>query len=253
MFKIISWNVNGIRAALGRGLAGFVTGSGADVVCLQETKALPEQAPDADFAGYEAHWNPAEKRGYSGVASFARPTPVAVRRGMGTPRHDREGRVVTLEFPGFHLVNVYTPNAQRDLARLDYRLDWEKSFRRFVKKLDADKPVILCGDLNVAHEEIDLRNPKSNRRNAGFTDEERAAFSRLLADGFVDAFRALHPGEPDHYTWWSYRGGARERNVGWRIDYVCVSERLMPRVGNAAIHPDVGGSDHCPVSLEIDL
>lgn len=250
--KFVSWNVNGLRAVVGKGFADIFADFEADFFCLQETK-LQQGQIDLSFEGYESFWDYAERKGYSGTATFSRHRPQAVRQGIGAEPHDHEGRVVTLDMGGFYLVNVYTPNSQNELARLPYRLEWEEAFADYVCGLDREKPVVICGDMNVAHEEIDLANPKTNRRNAGFTDEERQAMSALLARGFVDTFRLLHPDEEKAYSWWSYRGGARARNVGWRIDYFLVSERLAPAVVEAAIHPDVAGSDHCPVSLELSL
>jgi exodeoxyribonuclease III len=248
--KIVSWNVNGIRACLKKGFADYLASCDADILCLQEVRALPEQV-DFDFPGYETFWNPAEKKGYSGTMVLARTELIDVTTGLGVPELDREGRVLTCELPDWHLVTVYTPNAQRDLARLAYRVEeWDPAFREHLEELDEQKPVVFCGDLNVAHEEIDLANPKSNRRNAGFTDEERESFSRLLEAGFVDTFREFEKGG-GHYTWWSNFGRARERNVGWRIDYFGVSERLRPKLVAAAIEPHVLGSDHCPITLEI--
>jgi len=250
--KLVSWNVNGIRAAIGKGLAGYLAEAGADVYCLQEVRALPDQV-DLRVPGYEIHWNPAEKKGYSGTMILSRVPLLGVDRGLGVAEHDREGRVTTAELDGAFLVNVYTPNAGRKLERLDYRTrEWDPAFRRFVERLRERKPVVFCGDLNVAHREIDLANPARNRGNAGFTDEERATFGELLGAGFVDTFRAFCD-EGGHYTWWSYFGRARERNAGWRIDYFCVSESLRPALRGAEIHPEVAGSDHCPISLEIDL
>jgi exodeoxyribonuclease-3 len=248
--KLVSWNVNGIRACIKKGFADIFDTFAADVFCLQEIKATPEQA---DFApvGYNAYWNPAEKKGYSGTAVFSKIAPQSVRYGIGTPELDTEGRVITLEFANFFLVNVYTPNARADLSRLGYRQVWEDAFRNYLEDLAANKPIAVCGDLNVAHKEIDLAHPAANRGQAGFTDEERAKFSELLDAGFCDSFRALHPDLPDAYTWWSYRAGARGRNVGWRIDYFVVSQSLMPRVESAHIWPEVLGSDHCPVSIDV--
>ena len=249
--KIISWNVNGIRAALKKGLADYVAASDADIICLQETRALPEQV-DVEFHGYEMHWNPAEKKGYSGTAFLTRVDLGNVTRGLGRKKLDTEGRVLTAELEHFFLVNVYTPNAQRGLTRLDFRTrEWDPAFRRYLKKLEKTKPVVFCGDLNVAHKEIDLANPKTNRRNAGFTDEERTEFDRLIRAGFVDTFREFNQ-EPGQYTWWSNFGGARSRNVGWRIDYFGVSKALRPALTDAAIYMDVMGSDHCPVSIDIE-
>ncbi len=249
--KFISWNVNGLRAVVGKGFADIFAGFDADFFCLQEIK-LQEGQLDIAFDGYESYWSYAERKGYSGTAIFTRRKPLSVRHAIGVERHDTEGRVVALEYDDFFLVTVYTPNSQNELARLDYRMDWEAEFAAFVKSLDAEKPVIICGDMNVAHEEIDLANPKTNRRNAGFTDEERDCFSRLLGEGFVDTFRYLNPGKTGAYSWWSYRGRAREKNVGWRIDYFLVSERLVPRLKDAQIHPDITGSDHCPVSIILE-
>jgi exodeoxyribonuclease-3 len=249
--KLISWNVNGLRACLGKGFLDSMRQLDADIISVQETKMQPGQAEVA-LEGYEEFWNSAVKKGYSGTAIFTRHKPISVTRGIGQEKHDQEGRVLTLEFKKFTLVNVYTPNSQPELARLDYRMEWEDAFRAYLKKLDADKPVVVCGDLNVAHEEIDLKNPKSNRRNAGFTDEERGKMTELLAAGFCDTFRQQHPDLTDAYTWWSYRASARERNIGWRIDYFLVSDRLMPRVKSAAIHADIYGSDHCPVEIVLN-
>lgn len=250
--KIISWNVNGIRAAIKKGLVDYVAESDADIICLQETRALPEQV-DTGFPGYEMHWYPAEKRGYSGTAFLTRVELGPVTRGLGKKDLDNEGRVLTAELDDFHLVTVYTPNAQRGLTRLEYRTkQWDPAFRRYLKKLGQTKPVVFCGDLNVAHKEIDLANPETNRRNAGFTDEERAEFDKLIAkDRFVDTFREFNR-EPGQYTWWSNFGRARERNVGWRIDYFCISPELRPRLTDAAIYMEVMGSDHCPISIDID-
>jgi len=245
--KLVSWNVNGLRAVVKKNFEEVFNTFDADIFCLQETK-LSEGQLDLNFDGYESIWNYAEKKGYSGTAVYTRIKPLAVTRGIGDDRHDTEGRVITAEYPDFYLVDVYTPNSQTELARLDYRMEWEAAFLNYVKSLDAVKPVIICGDLNVAHNEIDLKNPKTNHMNAGFTDSERQAFGRLLDAGFVDTFRALHP-EEQTFSWWSYRFSARAKNVGWRIDYFVVSERLMPRVTSADIHTDILGSDHCPVSL----
>ncbi len=250
--KMISWNVNGLRACLGKGFLEAVAGFDADCICLQETKMEQGQA-EIDLPGYHETWNSAEKKGYSGTVIFSRRKPLSESRGMGIPEHDREGRVITLEYENFYLVDVYTPNSQRELARLAYRMEWEDAFRDYLLGLDAGKPVVVCGDLNVAHEEIDIKNAKSNRRNAGFTDEERGKMTALLAAGFSDTFRTLYPDRRDAYTWWSFRANARANNVGWRIDYFLVSGRLMPKVTEATIHPGVHGSDHCPVGLEIQL
>lgn len=250
--KLISWNVNGVRSVLGKGLLDFWTAEKPDVLCLQETKARPEQVADVEWPrGYASHWNSAEKPGYSGTASFSKIEPLAHTNGMGIDEHDREGRIVTLEYDDFYLVNVYTPNSQRELTRLDYRTrSWEPTFRAYLKKLEKKKPVIFCGDLNVAHTELDLANPKTNRKNAGFTDEERAEFQALIDAGFVDTFRLFTQGN-GHYTWWSYMNQARPRNIGWRIDYFLVSPSLVPRVKSARILPHIAGSDHCPVVLEL--
>ncbi len=249
--KLISWNVNGLRACMNKGFEDFLRASEADAFCLQETKMQREQA-DFVFDGYEEYWNSAEKKGYSGTAIFSKNAPLNVTYGIGIEEHDKEGRVITAEYENFFLVTVYTPNSQRELARLDYRMVWEDLFRDYLLKLDEKKPVIVCGDLNVAAEEIDLKNPKTNRKNAGFTDEERAKFRELKAAGFVDTFRHLHP-EEVKYSWWSYMFKAREKNAGWRIDYFVVSERIADKVKAAEIHTEILGSDHCPVSIEIDL
>jgi exodeoxyribonuclease-3 len=248
--KLISWNVNGLRACLKHGFQDVFRRFDADVVCLQETKMVQGQAEIA-LAGYKEFWNSAVKKGYSGTAIFTRYQPLDRHDGIGIPEHDREGRVITLEFKHFFLVNVYTPNSQAELTRLDYRMKWEDAFRHYLCKLDKKKPVIVCGDLNVAHQEIDLRHPKANRHNAGFTDQERTKMTELLDAGFVDTFRTLHPDQAEAYTWWSYRSNARTNNVGWRIDYFLVSKRLIPEVQSAAIHPEIHGSDHCPVELGI--
>ncbi len=249
--KFISWNVNGLRACEGKGFSDIFLKMDADFFCLQETKMQQGQL-DLQFENYESYWNYADKKGYSGTAIFTRHTPLSVAYGIGLDQHDHEGRVVTLEMQDFYLVCCYTPNSQDGLKRLDYRLSWEADFLSYLQRLDAQKPVILCGDLNVAHEEIDIKNPKSNRRNAGFTDEERSAFTTLLASGFRDTFRTLYPDEVK-YSWWSYRFQARQKNAGWRIDYFVVSERLMPQVADAKIHTDILGSDHCPVELDLRL
>jgi len=250
--KLVSWNVNGVRAVLKKGLLDFMEASDADVICLQETKAHPGDVQHVIWpGGYEAHWNSAAKKGYSGTVTFTRQKPLSVSSGIGQLEHDSEGRVVTTEFPDFYLVNVYQPNSQRGLTRLDYRVkQWDPVFLAYIKKLEKKKPVIFCGDLNVAHTEIDLTNPKTNRRNAGFTDEERASFSGLLASGFVDTFREFEKG-PGHYTWWSQMANCRARNIGWRVDYFVASEKLRSVLKNAFIRPDVMGSDHCPIGLEL--
>ena len=250
--KFISWNVNGLRACVDKGFADTFRRLDADFFCLQETK-LQEGQLDLSFDGYDAYWNYAEKKGYSGTAIFSRHKPLSVSYGIGVVEHDNEGRVITLEMPGFYLVTVYTPNSQDGLKRLDYRMKWEDAFLTYIKALDAVKPVVVCGDLNVAHKEIDLKNPKSNRRNAGFTDEEREKFSAFLGAGFIDSFRYFYPDVEGIYSWWSYRFKAREKNAGWRIDYFVVSESLKDRLAGASIHTDVYGSDHCPVEVDIDL
>ena len=250
--KFVSWNVNGLRACVTKGFEDTFRRLDADFFCLQETKMQPGQL-DLSFEGYESYWCSAEKKGYSGTAVFTRHRPLSVRYGLGLEEHDHEGRVITLEMPAFYLVTVYTPNSQDGLRRLDYRMEWDAAFRDYLARLDAAKPVVVCGDLNVAHREIDLKNPKSNRRNAGFTDEERESFGRLLRAGFTDTFRFFYPNLEGAYSWWSYRFKAREKNAGWRIDYFLVSDRLRPALTEAAIHGDVFGSDHCPVSVEIDF
>jgi exodeoxyribonuclease III len=250
--KLISWNVNGLRSVLGKGLLEFWAAEKPDVLCLQEIKAKPEQVAEVTWpSGFAPHWNSAEKPGYAGTATFATNKPQGTTNGIGIEEHDREGRVVALEYEEFFLVNVYTPNSQRELTRLDYRTkQWEPAFRAYLKQLEKKKPVIVCGDLNVAHTELDLANPKTNRKNAGFTDEERTEFQTLIDAGFVDTFRLFTQGN-GHYTWWSYMNGARPRNIGWRIDYFLVSAALVPRVKAARILPHVAGSDHCPVVLEL--
>ena len=252
MTKFVSWNVNGFRACLQKGFADFFAASDADFFCLQETK-LQEGQIDLQFPGYESYWDYAEKKGYSGTAIFTRHKPLSVARGLGIDAHDHEGRAVTLEFEQFYLVTAYVPNSQDGLRRLDYRMTWEDDFRAYLKSLDERKPVVVCGDLNVAHQEIDLKNPKSNRRNAGFTDEEREKFSLLLEAGFTDTFRYFYPDKEEIYSWWSYRFKAREKNAGWRIDYFLASNRLQPQLRSAAIHTEIFGSDHCPVEVNIDL
>jgi len=250
--KLVSWNVNGIRAVMGKGFPEFVAAVDADVLCLQETKARPEQVElPLELGGYRAYWNSAEKPGYSGVAVFSKTEPLSVKDGLGIAEHDREGRVLTLEFPDFTLVNVYTPNAQDGLRRLPYRLEWDEAFRRHLQDEAQRKPVVFCGDLNVAHQEIDLARPRENRMNPGFSDAERESFGRLLDAGFLDTFRHLHPDRAAAYSWWSYRAGARQRNVGWRIDYFGVSGNLSRSIRAAGILPDVHGSDHCPVTLTL--
>ncbi len=248
--KLISWNVNGLRACVGKGFEESFGQLDADFFCLQETK-MQEGQLDLQVEGYTSYWNYAEKKGYSGTAVYTRHTPLSVSYGIGVDEHDHEGRVITLEMADFYLVTVYTPNSQDGLRRLDYRMEWEDAFLAYLQALDAKKPVVVCGDMNVAHQEIDLKNPKTNRRNAGFTDEERAKFSHLLASGFTDTFRLLHPDEIK-YSWWSYRFKAREKNAGWRIDYFLVSDRLTDRVHAAEIHNEIMGSDHCPVELVLE-
>ncbi len=247
--KFISWNVNGLRACEGKGFSDAFTRLDADFFCLQETK-MQEGQLDLQFEGYKSFWNYAEKKGYSGTAIFTRHEPLSVSYGLGIDEHDHEGRVITLEMDDFYLVTAYVPNSQDGLRRLDYRMRWEDDFLAYVKRLDESKPVVICGDMNVAHEEIDLKNPKTNRRNAGFTDEERAKFSTLLANGFTDTFRRLYP-DTVTYSWWSYRFHAREKNAGWRIDYFVVSDRLADKLADAKIHTDILGSDHCPVELDL--
>ena len=251
MIKLISWNVNGLRACCDKGFRETFQALDADFFCLQETK-MQEGQLDLSFDGYESYWNYAEKKGYSGTAIFTRRTPLNVTYGLDIEEHDREGRVITLEMDDFFLVTVYTPNSQDGLRRLDYRMTWEDAFRDYLLRLDARKPVIVCGDMNVAHQEIDLKNPKSNRKNAGFTDEERAKFQQLLDAGFTDTFRYFYPDQTDIYSWWSYRFKAREKNAGWRIDYFVVSNRLRKRLAGAKIHTEILGSDHCPVEVTLE-
>lgn len=248
--KFISWNVNGLRACVGKNFMEFFSSIDADIFSIQETK-LQEGQIVLDLPGYYQYWNYAEKKGYSGVAVFTKAKPLSVKYGLGIEEHDKEGRVITLEFENFYYVTCYTPNSQNELARLDYRMKWEDDFRSYLSELDKNKPVILCGDLNVAHNEIDLKNPKTNRKNAGFTDEERGKFTELLKSGFVDSFRYFYPDTEGVYSWWSYRFKAREKNAGWRIDYYVVSERLKDRIEDARIHTEIFGSDHCPVELDI--
>ena len=248
--KLISWNVNGLRACVNKGFLDFFKEIDADIFCIQESK-LQEGQITLELEGYHQYWNYAEKKGYSGTAVFTREEPLSVSYGIGMEEHDREGRVITLEYPEFYLVTVYTPNSQNELARLPYRMQWEEDFLAYLKKLEEKKPVIFCGDLNVAHKEIDLKNPKTNRKNAGFTDEEREKFSQLLDAGFIDTFRYFYPEQEGIYSWWSYRFKAREKNAGWRIDYFCVSECLKEKLVDAKIHTEIMGSDHCPVELDI--
>ncbi len=250
--KLISWNVNGLRACVQKNFMEAFQSLDADVFCVQETK-LQEGQIDLALDGYYQYWNYAEKKGYSGTAIFTRQEPVAVTYGIGIEEHDHEGRVITLEYPEYYIITVYVPNSQNELARLPYRMQWEEAFLAYLKGLEEKKPVIFCGDLNVAHQEIDLKNPKTNRKNAGFTDEERGCFSRLLEHGFVDTFRYFYPNQTDIYSWWSYRFSARAKNAGWRIDYFCVSENLKDKLTDAKIHTEILGSDHCPVELDIDI
>ena len=250
MKKMISWNVNGLRACLGKGFLEYVKESDADIFCIQESKCQEGQV-ELELPGYHQYWNYAEKKGYSGTAMFTKEEPIAVTYGLGIEEHDHEGRVITAEFPEYYVVTCYTPNSQDGLKRLDYRMQWEDAFRAYLKVLETKKPVIFCGDLNVAHQEIDLKNPKTNRKNAGFSDEERAKFTELLEAGFVDTFRYFYPDQEGIYSWWSYRFSARAKNAGWRIDYFCVSESLKDRLVDAEIHTEVMGSDHCPVELDI--
>lgn len=249
--KLISWNVNGLRACVGKGFLDFVQAEEADIFCIQETK-LQDGQIDLDLPDYHQYWNYAEKKGYSGTAVFTKEEPLSVVNGIGIEEHDHEGRVITLEYPDFYFITVYTPNSQNELARLDYRMKWEEDFLSYLKKLEEKKPVIFCGDLNVAHKEIDLKNPKTNRMNAGFTDEERAKFTALTEAGFIDTFRYFYPDLEGAYSWWSYRFSARAKNAGWRIDYFLVSQSLKERLRDALIYKDVMGSDHCPVGLIIE-
>ena len=250
--KLISWNVNGIRACINKGFKDFFNEIGADIFCIQETKCQKDQI-DLEFEGYTSYWNSAQKKGYSGTAIFTKQKPISVTYGIGIEEHDKEGRVITLEFEKFYMINIYTPNSKRELERLEYRQIWEDEIRKYMLKLNENKPVIMCGDLNVAHKEIDLKNPKTNRHNAGFTDEERNKMTELLDAGFVDTFRVLYPDKENAYSWWSYMGHAREKNVGWRIDYFIVSKSIENCIKEAKIHSDILGSDHCPVELEINI
>ena len=252
MLKFISWNVNGLRACYDKGFADVFNRLEADFFCLQETK-MQEGQLDVQFEGYQSYWNYAEKKGYSGTAIFSEVKPLSVTYGLGIEEHDHEGRVITLELESYYLITVYTPNSQEELRRLDYRMKWDDDFRAYLKKLEEKKPVIVCGDLNVAHKEIDLKNPKTNRKNAGFTDEERAKFTTLLESGFTDTFRYFYPEQEGIYSWWSYRFKAREKNAGWRIDYFLTSDSLKDKLRGAQIHTDILGSDHCPVELTIEL
>jgi len=250
--KLVSWNVNGLRAAVGKGFLDFFHEIDADIFCVQETK-LQEGQIELDLPGYYDYWNYADKKGYSGVAMFTKEKPINVTYGMGIDEHDHEGRLITAEFHNFYMLTCYTPNSQNELARLDYRMSWEDDFLKYIKKLAKKKPVIYCGDLNVAHQEIDLKNPKTNHMNAGFTDEERGKMTTVLSNGFTDSFRKLYPDKTDAYSWWSYRMNARAKNVGWRIDYFIVSDSVANDIKEASIYPEVMGSDHCPVGLEIEL
>ena len=252
MLKFISWNVNSLRACFDKGFADAFNRLEADFFCLQETK-MQEGQLDVQFEGYQSYWNYAEKKGYSGTAIFSKVKPLSVTYGLGIEEHDHEGRVITLELESYYLITVYTPNSQEELRRLDYRMKWDDDFRAYLKKLEEKKPVIVCGDLNVAHKEIDLKNPKTNRKNAGFTDEERAKFTTLLESGFTDTFRYFYPEQEGIYSWWSYRFKAREKNAGWRIDYFLTSDSLKDKLRGAQIHTDILGSDHCPVELTIEL
>ncbi|TLD84551.1 exodeoxyribonuclease III [Helicobacter sp. MIT 11-5569] len=249
--RLISWNVNGLRACMNKGFMEFFNAIDADIFCIQESKMQKEQA-DFSFPNYEEYWNSAEKKGYSGVVIFSKQKPLSVEYDMGIAHHDKEGRIIKAEYKDFYLVNVYTPNSKRELERLDYRMEWEDDFRAFLKQAESKKPVIVCGDLNVAHKEIDLKNPKTNRRNAGFTDEERAKMSALLDSGFTDTYRYFYPNKEGAYTWWSYMGKARANNTGWRIDYFLCSKILDSKLKSASIYPEILGSDHCPVGLEIN-
>lgn len=250
--KFVSWNVNGLRAVMKKDFEGIFKSFDADAFCLQEIK-LQEGQVDIKFDGYYDYWNYAQKKGYSGVAIFTKNKPINVSYGMGIQKHDTEGRLITLEYENYYLITCYTPNSKPELARIDYRQEWEDDFREYLNNLDRIKPVIICGDLNVAHQEIDLKNPQSNRKNPGFSDQEREKFTALLASGFTDTFRYLYPDKTDAYSWWSYRFNARKNNAGWRIDYFCISDRLKDNLKEATIHDDIFGSDHCPVSIDIEL
>lgn len=250
--KLISWNVNGIRACINKGFKEFFKKTNSDIFCIQETKCQKDQI-DLEFKGYKSYWNSAEKKGYSGTAIFTKKEPIDVKYGIGIEEHDKEGRVITLEYEKFYIVNIYTPNSKRELERLDYRQEWEDEIRKYLLKLNQSKPVIMCGDLNVAHKEIDLKNPKTNHKSAGFTDEERNKMTELLKAGFIDTYRYLYPDKENVYTWWSYMRKAREKNVGWRIDYFIVSNDIKNKIKEAKIDEDVMGSDHCPVELEIEI
>lgn len=250
--QLISWNVNGIRACVGKGFKEFFEQAQADIFCIQETKCSPDQI-ELEFEGYQSYWNSAEKKGYSGTAIFTKIKPKQITYGIGIEEHDQEGRIITLEFEKFYLVNNYTPNSKRELERLEYRQQWEDEIRKYLLKLNKKKPVIMCGDLNVAHQEIDLKNPKTNKGNAGFTNEERQKMTELLQAGFTDSFRHLYPNKENSYSWWSYMGKAREKNVGWRIDYFIVSNNIKEKIEEASIYPEIMGSDHCPVGLKIKI
>ena len=250
--KLVSWNVNGIRACVQKGFLEFFNKVNADIFCIQESK-LQEGQINLELEGYYQYWNYAEKKGYSGTAIFSKKEPITVSYGIGIEEHDKEGRVITLEFEDFYVITVYTPNSQNELARLDYRMKWEEDFKDYLKKIEKNKPVIVCGDLNVAHKEIDLKNPKTNRKNAGFTDDEREKFTELLNSGFIDTFRYFYPDTTGIYSWWSYRFNARKNNAGWRIDYFCVSQKLKDRLVSASIHTEILGSDHCPVELDVEV
>ncbi|MCR4617527.1 MAG: exodeoxyribonuclease III [Lachnospiraceae bacterium] len=250
--KLVSWNVNGLRAVMGKGFMDSFNALDADIFCLQETK-LSEGQIEMELPGYKQYWNYAEKKGYSGTAVFTKIEPISVSYGIGVEEHDHEGRVITLEFPEFYFITVYVPNSQRELTRLDYRQKWEEDFRNYVLGLEAKKPVVYCGDLNVAHAEIDLKNPSSNHHNAGFTDEERQCFTKTLESGYIDTFRHFYPDKKDIYSWWSYMFHAREKNAGWRIDYFVASQKLESKLKDAKIHCDIMGSDHCPVELDLDI
>lgn len=250
--KLISWNVNGIRACVQKGFLEYFHNIDADIFCIQESKMQAGQL-DLSLEGYKQYWNYAERKGYSGTAIFTKQEPLSVSYGLGIEKHDKEGRVITLEYENFYMITVYTPNSQNELARLDYRMEWEDAFRTYLNQLDEKKPVIVCGDMNVAHNEIDLKNPKTNHRNAGFTDEERGKFTELLNAGFTDTFRYFYPDRKDIYSWWSYRFRAREKNTGWRIDYFLTSNRLQNKLKGASIHTEIFGSDHCPVELDIEF
>ncbi len=250
--KLVSWNVNGIRACMQKGFEDFFKSIDADIFCIQETKCQPGQV-DINFEGYKSYWNSAEKKGYSGTAIFSKIEPINVSYGIGIEEHDKEGRVITLEFENFYVVTIYTPNSKRELERLDYRQIWEDEIRKYLKRLDSNKPVIMCGDLNVAHKEIDLKNPATNHHNAGFTDEERNKMTALLDEGFIDTYRYLYPDKEGVYSWWSYMRQSRDKNIGWRIDYFIVSDSVKNKIKDANIYTEILGSDHCPIGLEIDI